>query len=76
MIDLLSDAEENSVSEIYSRSAAFEAETPPEPSWLIPIKINNGSIYKAQISPQNPEAALCQTTRRTQQADKRGGREQ
>lgn len=71
MIDLLSDAEENSVSEIYGRSAAFEAETPPEPSWLVPIKINNASIYKAQISPQNPEAALCQTTRRTQERRER-----
>lgn len=54
MIDLLSGVVENRAPEIYGRSAAFEAETPSEPSWIVPIKINNASIYKAQISPQKP----------------------
>lgn len=56
MVDLQSDAVWRTVSEIYGRSAAFEAETPPEPSWLVPIKINNASIYKAPISPQKQAA--------------------
>lgn len=51
--------------EIYGRSAAFEAETPSEPSWIAPIKINNASIYKAQISRQNPEAALVPNHQQT-----------
>lgn len=59
-------------SQIYcGRSAAFEAETPPETSRLIPIKINNASIYRVQISPRSPEATLCQTTSTKQQ---RGGK--
>lgn len=70
MIDLLSDAVENSDSEIYGRVVAFESGTPLKPSRPVPIKINNGSIYKAQLSLQDPEAALCQTTSRTQHADR------
>lgn len=58
---------ENRVSEIYGRSTAFQVEMPPELPWLIPIKINNASIYKAQISPQNPLPPLCQITSRAQQ---------
>lgn len=37
------------------RSAATEAETPLETSRLISIKINNASVYKAQISPRSPK---------------------
>lgn len=70
VIDLLSDAVENRVSEIYSSSAAYEPETPPEPSWLVPIKINNAGIYKAQISPQNPAAP--EPNRQQAQHSKRG----
>lgn len=56
MIDLLSNAVEIRPGEIYIGSAAHDAETPPEASWLVPIKINNACVYKAQISPQSPTA--------------------
>lgn len=51
VLDLLSDVLEKRVWDLW-QVAAFEAETPPEPSWLVAIKINNAHIYKAQISPQ------------------------
>lgn len=42
------------------RSAATEAETPLETSRLISIKINNASVYEAQISPRSPKAPPVQ----------------
>lgn len=70
MIDLLSDAVENRASEIYGRAAAYEAETPPETSWLGPIKINNAGIYKAQISPQNPAAPAKPPAEHSREAER------
>ena len=69
VIDLPSDAEENGASEIYGRSAAFQARTPPEPPWLVPIKINNASIYKSQIPPQSPAAPVPNHRQNTARED-------